>query len=151
MTTQYWLVKQEPESYAWSTFAQDGKTTWDGVRNYQARNHLRSMRVGDRVLFYASVGPKEVQGLARVTREAFPDPTDETGDWVTVELAAEKALPTPVTLEAIKAEPALTGIALLRQARLSVMPLRRTEFDLIVRLGSGVKKPSASGKPKRAR
>lgn len=136
MTTQYWLVKQEPESYAWATFVHDGRTTWDGVRNYQARNHLKSMRRGDHVLFYASGGPKEVQGLARVSREAFPDPTDETGDWVTVELEADRALAQPVTLEAIKAEPALAGIALVRHSRLSVMPLSRSEFDLIVRMGS---------------
>ena len=145
MTTQYWLVKQEPEAYAWSTFVADRRTTWDGVRNYQARNHLKSMRAGDRVLFYASVGPKEVQGIATVTREAFPDPTDETGEWVTVELEAGPTLPQPVTLETIKAEPALTGIALLRQSRLSVMPLRRTEFDLIVKLA----KPAKPRRPRR--
>ena len=136
MTTQYWLVKQEPESYAWSTFVEDGRTTWDGVRNFQARNHLKEMRVGDQVLFYASGGPKEVQGIATVTRAAFPDPTDDTGTWVTVELAPKAALPQPVTLVQIKAEPALAGIALVRHSRLSVMPLRRTEFDLIVRMGT---------------
>lgn len=135
MTTQYWLVKQEPEAYAWTTFVQDGRTTWDGVRNFQARNHLKAMRAGDQVLFYASGTPKEVQGIAQVTRAAFPDPTDDTGQWVTVELAPTAPLPQPVTLAQIKAEPALAGIALVRHSRLSVMPLRRTEFDLIVKLG----------------
>jgi predicted RNA-binding protein with PUA-like domain len=144
MSTQYWLVKQEPDAYAWATFVKDRRTSWDGVRNYQARNHLTSMRQGDRVLFYASVGPKEVQGTARVTREAFPDPTDATGQWVTVELEADETLPQPVTLAAIKAEPALTGIPLLRQSRLSVMPLRRTEFDLILRLARPAAKRRSS-------
>jgi predicted RNA-binding protein with PUA-like domain len=134
MTTQYWLVKQEPDSYAWQDFVRDGRTTWDGVRNYQARNHLKGMRRGDCVLFYASGGPKEVQGTARVSREAFPDPTDDTGEWVTVELEADQPLAQPVTLTAIKAEPALENMALVRHSRLSVMPLRRTEFDLILRM-----------------
>lgn len=144
MTTQYWLVKQEPEAYAWEQFLRDRRTTWDGVRNYQARNHLKSMRVGDQVLFYASVGPKEVQGIATVRREAFPDPTDDTGEWVTVELEAGETLPQPVTLARIKAEPALAGLALLRQSRLSVMPLRRTEFDLLVKLAQPPKKKRGS-------
>lgn len=141
MTTQYWLVKQEPESYAWETFVKERHTSWDGVRSFPARNHLKSMRRGDQVLFYASVGPKEVQGLATVSREAYPDPTDDTGDWVSVELEAGEKLPQPVTLAMIKAEPALAGIALVRQARLSVMPLRRTEFDLIVKMSKPAKKP----------
>ena len=140
MTTQYWLVKQEPESYAWSTFVEDGRTSWDGVRNFQARNHLKAMQPGDQVLFYASGGPKEVQGVATVTRAAFPDPTDDTGDWVTVELAPKAVLSKPVTLAQIKAEPALAGVALVRHSRLSVMPLRRTEFDLIVKMGGGPKR-----------
>jgi predicted RNA-binding protein with PUA-like domain len=141
MTTQYWLVKQEPESYAWEAFVKDGHTSWDGVRSFPARNHLKAMRRGDQVLFYASGGPKEVQGIATVAREAYPDPTDETGDWVSVELEAGEKLPQPVTLAMIKAEPALAGIALVRQARLSVMPLRRTEFDLIVKMSKPAKKP----------
>jgi predicted RNA-binding protein with PUA-like domain len=139
-STSFWLVKQEPEAYAWATFVRDGRTTWDGVRNFQARNHLKTMRRGDQVLFYASVGPKEVQGIAMVSKEAFPDPTDDTGEWVTVELEAVETLPQPVTLAQIKAEPALAGIPLLRQSRLSVMPLRRTEYDLILRLAKPAKK-----------
>ncbi|AHF91621.1 hypothetical protein OpiT1DRAFT_01971 [Opitutaceae bacterium TAV1] len=139
MTTRYWLVKQEPESYAWETFVRDGRTTWDGVRNFQARNNLKAMGKGDRVLFYASVSTKAVQGTARVSRTAFPDPTVEPdeakGGWVAVELEADRTLARPVTLEAIKAEPSLADIALLRQSRLSVMPLSREEFETIVALG----------------
>ncbi len=143
--TQYWLVKQEPESYAWETFVRDGRTTWDGVRNFQARNNLKAMREGDRVLFYASVSTKAVLGTARVTRTAFPDPTVDAVDarsggregWVTVELQAGQALPEPVTLEMIKGEKSLSEIALLRQSRLSVVPLTRAEFETIVTLGRG--------------
>ncbi|WP_081722220.1 EVE domain-containing protein [Geminisphaera colitermitum] len=140
---QYWLVKQEPESYAWETFVRDGRTTWDGVRNFQARNNLKAMREGDRVLFYASVSTKAVLGTARVSRTAFPDPTVDADEarsggregWLAVELEAGQALAKPVTLEAIKAEASLTDIALLRQSRLSVMPLTREEFETIVALG----------------
>ena len=132
----YWLVKTEPEAYAWADFARDGKTVWDGVRNYQARNHLRAMRQGDEVLFYASVGPKEVMGTATVSREAFPDPTAGEGDWSAVELKLGRTFPHPVSLARIKTEPGLAEIALLRQSRLSVMPLRKAEFELIERLGN---------------
>jgi len=136
MTTQYWLVKQEPETYAWETFLRDGRTTWDGVRNFQARNNLKAMRPGDRVLFYASGGPKCVVGLAEVARTAFPDPTaDKAEGWVAVELKPVKSLPHPVTLAAIKTEPSLKNVALLRQSRLSVMPLAAAEFARIVKLG----------------
>jgi predicted RNA-binding protein with PUA-like domain len=136
MTTQYWLVKQEPESYAWETFLRDGCTTWDGVRNFQARNNLKSMRAGERVLFYASGGPKSVVGLAEVSRAAFPDPTADAGeDWVAVELKPVKTLPRPVALAQIKADPALKNIALLRQGRLSVVSLTPAEFARIVKLG----------------
>ena len=95
MTNQYWLVKTEPEAYAWETFERDGRTVWDGVRNYQARNHLRTMRVGDQVLFYASVTTKAVLGIATVKRTAFPDPSATEGDWSAVELALEGALGRP--------------------------------------------------------
>lgn len=135
-TTQYWLVKTEPEAYAWSDFIADRKTVWDGVRNYQARNHLRAMQEGDAVLFYASVGPKEVQGTARVVRTAFPDPSAEDGDWSAVELAVGETFAAPVSLARIKADPKLQDIALLRQSRLSVMPLRKAEYDRILKLGT---------------
>ena len=137
---KHWLVKQEPEAYAWSTFVADRRTTWDGVRNFAARNNLRAMRVGDPVLFYESVGPKEVVGLARVTKEAFPDPTAEPdeGDWSTVELEAVAPIKKPVPLAAIKASATLKDIPLIRQSRLSVMPLTKAQFDAIVKLGGGV-------------
>jgi predicted RNA-binding protein with PUA-like domain len=130
----HWLVKQEPTSYPWEQFVKDGGTAWTGVRNFQARNHLRSMRPGDRVLYYHSVVGKEVVGLAEVARAAYPDPTAEEGDWSCVDLKPGRALDRPVTLDQIKAEPALSDIALLRQSRLSVMPLTKTEFDAILRL-----------------
>lgn len=139
MTTQYWLVKTEPEAYAWETFVRDGRTNWEGVRNFQARNHLRAMRRGDRVLFYASVTTKAVLGTATVTKEFFPDQTAADGDWSAVEIEVGETLPHPVTLAAIKAEPRLAELPLLRQSRLSVMPLERAHFDLIVKLGGGKK------------
>lgn len=137
MTTQYWLVKQEPESYPWTQFVADRKTDWTGVRNFQARNNLKAMRKGDSVLFYASGAPKEVVGLAQVSKSAFPDPTAEAGeDWVAIELRAGKALARPVSLTQIKGEPALKSMPLIRHTRLSVMPLGKGEFDTIVRMGS---------------
>jgi predicted RNA-binding protein with PUA-like domain len=136
MTTQYWLVKQEPESYAWSDFVRDGRAVWDGVRNFQARNNLKAMRRGDRALFYASGGPKEIVGVARVARPAFPDPTAVPGEgWVAVELRPMQPLPSPVALARLRAEPGLAGLALLRQSRLSVVPVTADEFALILRLG----------------
>jgi predicted RNA-binding protein with PUA-like domain len=135
MTTQYWLVKTEPEAYAWDTFVREGCTDWTGVRNYQARNHLKAMRPSDTVLFYASVTTKAVLGVAKVTKAAFPDPTADDDGWVAVELKAVRPLAHPVTLEQIKAEPALKDIALLRQSRLSVMPLTSAEFKKIAALG----------------
>lgn len=135
MTIQYWLVKTEPEAYSWETFMKDKRTDWTGVRNYQARNHLKAMRTGDQVLFYASVTTKAVLGIAKVTKAAFPDATAEEDGWVAVELQAAEALPNPVSLERIKAEATLKDIALLRQSRLSVMPLSPAEFKKIVSLG----------------
>lgn len=136
MTNQYWLVKQEPEAYAWETFLKDRRTSWDGVRNFQARNHLRAMRKGDAVLFYASVTTKAVLGVAEVSKAAYPDPTAEDGDWSSVELKARQTLKSPVSLDAIKADPSLAKIGLLRQSRLSVMPLSQAEFDRILALGA---------------
>ena len=130
----YWLVKQEPEAYSWNDFVRDGQTKWTGVRNFQARNNLRAMRKGDAVLFYHSVSDKAVIGLAEVTRQAYPDPTAKDGDWSAVDIKPVRALKKPVTLEQIKAEPRLREIALLRNSRLSVQPLGKTDFDLICRL-----------------
>ena len=135
---RYWMVKQEPTAYAWSAFVADGRAAWTGVRNFQARNNLRAMRQGDLVLYYHSVVGKEVVGIAKVAVEAYPDPTAEEGDWSCVDIEPVKALKHPVTLEAIKAAPALREIALLRNSRLSVMPLRKEEYAEILRM-SGAK------------
>lgn len=142
MTTQYWLVKSEPDAYAWSDLVRDGKTDWTGVRNYQARNHLKTMRPGDRVFFYESVTTKAVVGLAEISRAFFPDTTADEEGWVAVELKPVSALPRPVTLDQVKETPALKDTALLRQSRLSVMPLTAAEFKTIWRLG-GLKSPAA--------
>ena len=131
---QLWMVKQEPTAYSWSQFVKDGRAAWTGVRNFQARNNLRAMRVGDPVLFYHSVVGKEVVGIAKVAATAYRDPTAKEGDWVCVDLVPFKTLKRPVTLDEIKVTPALAEIALLRQSRLSVMPLRRMEYEKIVRL-----------------
>jgi predicted RNA-binding protein with PUA-like domain len=136
MQPQHWLVKSEPEAYSWADFERDKRTAWTGVRNYQARLHLNAMRPGDRVLFYESVGPKAVAGLAEVTKPSFPDTTAEEPGWVAVELKCGRALPQPVSLAQIKAEAALADIALIRQSRLSVLPLSPAEYALIVNLGA---------------
>ena len=130
----FWLVKQEPSSYSWADFVGDGKTTWTGVRNFAARNNLRKMRTGDEVLFYHTGEEKAVVGIAKVTRTAYPDPTAKEGDWSTVDLAAVKPLARSVTLREIKANSRLKGIPLVRQSRLSVMPLAEPEFREIVNM-----------------
>ncbi len=132
---QYWLVKAEPAAYAWETFLKEGHTSWDGVRNFQARNHLKAMLPGDHVLFYASVTGKCVQGICRVTKPAYPDPTADSDTWVSVELKAVRSLPNPVSLDEIKKQPVLSDIALLRQSRLSVMSLKKPEYERIIKLG----------------
>ena len=135
MTTQYWLVKSEPDAYAFTDLVRDGKTAWTGVRNYAARIHLNTMRPGDKVLFYESMTTKAVVGTAEVTRPAFPDETADEPGWVAVELKAGAALANPVTLAAVKAEPALAKMTLLRIARLSVQPVTRAEYEKILKLG----------------
>ena len=132
---QYWLVKQEPTAYSWTAFVADGRAAWTGVRNYQARIHLRAMRKGDHVYYYHSVEGKEVVGIAEVAAEAYPDPTATEGEWVCVDLVPVKALARPVTLAEIKVNPKLENIGLLRQSRLSVMPLTAGESAEIGRLG----------------
>jgi len=131
----FWLVKQEPSDYSWSDFVKDGGTSWTGVRNFAARNSLRRMSKGDEVLFYHSGEDKAVVGIAKVTRTAYKDPTAKDEDWSAVDLAPVKPLPKSVSLAQIKAEPRLKNIALVRQSRLSVMPLGAKDFDLIVRMG----------------
>ena len=131
----YWLVKQEPTRYSFDQLVADGRTMWDGVRNFQARNNLEAMRRGDRVLFYHSVVGTAVVGICEVTREAYPDPTAKEGSWVAVDLAPVRKLMRPVTLEEIKADRALRDVPLVRQSRLSVMPIEKTAFDAIVKRG----------------
>ena len=132
----HWLVKQEPSKYSWDQFLKDKSTYWDGVRNYQARNNLQAMKKGDLILFYHSVVGKEVMGIAKVTRESYPDPTTDDERWVVVDLKPVKSLKNTVTLEDIKAHPKLKNIALIKQSRLSVMPLTQTEFQTILDLGA---------------
>lgn len=131
---QYWLVKSEPDAYSWQDFQRDGRTAWTGVRNYAARLNLNAMKRGDEVLFYESVTTKAVVGVAEVTKTAFPDRTADEDGWVAVELKAVRALRTPVTLAQIKATPSLADIDLLRQSRLSVVALKKAEFDAIVKM-----------------
>ena len=140
----YWLVKSEPDAYGWHHFIEQGRAVWDGVRNYQARNNLKAMQLGDQVLFYHSMMKPGVVGLATVVAEAYPDPTALTvptdrikkpTDWVVVELEPIMILDKPVSLAQIKAEPLLANISLIRQSRLSVMPVRADEFELILKMG----------------
>ena len=132
----YWLVKSEPDAYSWDRFVKEGKAIWDGVRNYQARNNLKAMRKGDLVLFYHSVSDKEVVGYAEVVKEHYPDPTTDDYRWVVVEMVPREALAKPVTLAMIKSDERLENIALVKQARLSVMPLKQEEFDTILQLAA---------------
>ena len=132
---QHWLVKQEPEKYPWTQFVKDKGTYWDGVRNYQARNNLRAMKKGDLVMYYHSVSEKAAVGVAKVTGEAYPDPTAKEGDWSVVDLKPLKAMAEPVTLATIKVDAKLAEIALIKQSRLSVMPLRASEFRRVLQLG----------------
>jgi predicted RNA-binding protein with PUA-like domain len=130
----FWLVKSEPSAYSWANLVADGKTAWTGVRNYTARNNLRAMRKGDAVFFYHSVEGKEIVGIAKVVREAYPDPTAKEGDWSAVDIAPEKPLAKPVTLDAIKQNLKLKEMALLRLSRLSVQPITAVQFDEILRM-----------------
>jgi predicted RNA-binding protein with PUA-like domain len=135
-----WLVKQEPEKYSWDDFVRDGRTDWTGVRNFQARNNLRQMTVGDRVLFYYSSTGKCVVGIAEVAKAAYPDPTADDPQWVAVDIKPVKALKEAVPLAAIRYTTKLANLPLIRQSQLSVMPLTKEEFDTIVAMGSGKKK-----------
>jgi predicted RNA-binding protein with PUA-like domain len=126
---KHWLVKSEPHKYSWEQFLKDKKTFWDGVRNYQARNNLRLMKKGDLVMFYHSNEGKHVVGIAKVIKEHYQDPTTTDPNWVVVDLAPFKTLSRAVTLEEIKEDHKLQNIALVKQGRLSVMPLNNTEFD----------------------
>ena len=132
----YWLAKSEPETYSWADLVKDGKTAWTGVRNFQARINLRAMKSGDRVLFYHSGEGKEIVGLAKVVKEAYPDPTAKEGDWVCVDLAAVKPLMKSVTLPAVKADSALKNMVLVKNSRLSVQPITEKEFARVLELAA---------------
>lgn len=133
--TQHWLVKSEPDAFSWDQQVANGVEPWTGVRNHMAKNNLKAMRLGDRAFFYHSNVGKEIVGVVEVVREAYPDPTAESGDWVCVDMRAVAPVPHPVTLAAIKAEPKLAEIALVRQSRLSVMPVSEAHWQLICRMG----------------
>jgi predicted RNA-binding protein with PUA-like domain len=141
MAKRAWLLKTEPEGYGWEDLTRERRAVWDGVRNYQARNNLREMRRGDLALVYHSGSRPEVVGLARVIRAAYPDPTTADDRWVAVDIEPVEALRAPVSLAAIKSDPELGDMTLLRNSRLSVVPLRDAEFERILDLG-GTKSPS---------
>ncbi len=130
----YWMVKSEPTSYSWNDFTAKQEDVWDGVRNYQARNSLRDMRKGDPVLFYHSGKEKAVVGIAEVSEEAFPDPKDPA--WSAVRLKVSRPFKLPVTLEMIKSEDQLSQLPMLKQSRLSVLPVGKEEFNLLLKMGS---------------
>ncbi len=132
---QYWLVKSEPDAFSWDQQAANGVEPWTGVRNHMAKNNLKSMRLGELAFFYHSNIGKEIVGVVEVARPAYPDPTAETGDWVCVDMRAVGPMPVPVTLAAMKADPALAGLALLRQSRLSVSPVSAAHWAHICELG----------------
>lgn len=130
----YWLVKSDPDTYGWPEMKKDKSTFWDGVRNYAARMHMNDMKKGDLVLFYHSQSDKTVVGIVKVKKESYQDPTTDDDRWVAVDLEYVEELANPVTLADIKAQPKLQDIALVRQSRLSVMPLKKAEYDLIVKM-----------------
>lgn len=132
----YWLAKSEPESYSWSQLVKDGKTAWTGVRNFQARNNLRAMKKGDAVFFYHSVTDKQVVGVAKVVKEAYADATAEEGDWSCVDLAPLKALGQPVTLAAVKKDKVLSASLLVKQSRISVVPLTEAQAGRFLELAA---------------
>jgi predicted RNA-binding protein with PUA-like domain len=128
----YWVIKSEPTTYSWERLQREGKTTWDGVRNFAARIHLNTMVIGDWCLFYHSNDGKEIVGIAEVIKTAFPDPTADDPRWVAVDIKPAKKLKKPVSLETIKADAELSNIALVKIGRLSVSPLTKKEFDRII-------------------
>jgi predicted RNA-binding protein with PUA-like domain len=133
--TQYWLVKSEPGAFSWDQQVANDVEPWTGVRNATAKNNLKAMRRGDRAFFYHSGVGKEIVGIVEVVREAYPDPTAESGDWVCVDMRAVGPMPKPVSLATIKADPKLADMVLVRQSRLSVMPVAKPHWDRICRLG----------------
>lgn len=135
MSRQYWLMKSEPSKFSFAQLLKDGRTSWDGVRNFEARNSLRGMKKGDLALFYHSNEGKEIVGVVRVDREAYPDPTAPGEDWSVVDVVPIASMKAPVSLEIIKSDPTLADIALLKRSRLSVVPLSKPHFDHLLALG----------------
>lgn len=133
--TAYWLVKSEPDSFSWDQQVANGVEPWTGVRNHTAKNHLKLMKLGDRAFFYHSNVGKEIVGVVEVVREAYPDPSADSGDWVCVDMKAVAPMPRPVSLAEIKADPALADIPLVRYSRLSVMPISGPHWNRICRIG----------------
>ena len=137
MAKRYWLIKSEPEAYSFDRLAKEGSTLWDGVRNYRARNNLQAMKEGEEAFFYHSVSDKQIVGIVRISKAGLDDPRDDSGTWAAVEIEPVRKFDKPVSLAAVKAEPALTEIELLRQSRLSVAEIRPEEWDIVCRMGEG--------------
>ena len=135
MSKQHWIVKQEPATYSWTTFAKEKRAAWTGVRNFQARNNLRAMKKGDFVFYYHSGEEKQIVGIARVATEPYPDPTAEEGDWVCVDLEAVKPLREPVALATMKTDAAFANMLLVQNSRLSVSPMTPEQFQRVLELG----------------
>lgn len=132
----YWLMKSEPGTYSWDDLVKDKRTHWDGVRNYQARNNMKEMKKGDLALFYHSVKEKTVVGIAEIVKEYYPDPSTSDDRWVVVDVAPQQALQKPVKLEEIKADERLEQMVLVRNSRLSVQPVKKEEFDIIISMSA---------------
>ena len=130
----YWLIKSEPDAWSWDDQTKEGSSMWDGVRNYQARNNLMKMKLGDLCFFYHSVKEKSIVGIVKVVKEFYPDPTDKTGRFVVVDVKSISKLKNPVSLMSIKEKKQLNNIALIKQSRLSVMPLKKNEWNIIIKM-----------------
>ena len=137
---KYWLLKSEPDAWSWDNQLKEGVSMWDGVRNYQARNNLKEMKINDLCFFYHSVTERSIVGIVKVVKEYYPDPTDKTDRFVVVDVKAIKKLKNPVSLDQIKENNKLKDIALVKQSRLSVMPLKKTEWDIIIKMSNQLKK-----------
>ena len=133
---KYWLLKSEPDTWSWDNQVKEGASMWDGVRNYQARNNLKEMKKNDLCFFYHSVTERSIVGIVKVVKEYYPDPTDKTGRFVVVDVKATKKLKNSVSLDQIKENSRLQDIALVKQSRLSVMPLKKTEWDIIIKMSN---------------
>ena len=133
---KYWLLKSEPDAWSWNNQVKEGASMWEGVRNYQARNNLKKMKKDDLCFFYHSVTERSIVGIVKVVKEYYPDPTDKTGRFVVVDVKATKKLKNPVSLDQIKENSMLQDIALVKQSRLSVMPLKKTEWDIIIKMSN---------------